>query len=334
GNKTYDGTTGATLSGGTLNGLVGNETLVLSGQSGAFSDQNAGAGKTVTVTGATLGNGTGLASNYTVSNATGVTADINAKALTVSGVTAGNKTYDGTTAAALSGGTLNGLVGSETLVLSGQTGTFADKNVAAGQTVTVTGATLANGTGLASNYTVSNATGVTADINAKALTVSGVTAGNKTYDGTTTASLSGGILNGLVGNETLTLTGQSGVFSDQNAGAGKTVTVTGATLGNGTGLASNYTVSNATGVTADISAKALTVSGVTAGNKTYDGTTTASLSGGILNGLVGNETLTLSGQSGAFSDQNAGAGKTVTVTGATLGNGTGLASNYTVSNAT
>ncbi|MCT9813539.1 YDG domain-containing protein, partial [Acidovorax sp. Be4] len=100
---------------------------------------------------------------------------------------------------------------------------------------------------------------------AKALTVSGVTAGNKTYDGTTAATLSGGTLNGLVGNETLTLTGQSGVFSDQNAGAGKTVTVNGATLGNGTGLASNYTVSNATGVTADINAKALKVSGVTAG---------------------------------------------------------------------
>ncbi|MCT9812300.1 YDG domain-containing protein, partial [Acidovorax sp. Be4] len=334
GNKTYDGTTGATLSGGTLNGLVGNETLVLSGQSGAFSDQNAGAGKTVIVTGATLGNGTGLASNYTVSNATGVTADITAKALTVIGVTAGNKTYDGTTDATLSGGMLNGLVGNETLVLSGQSGAFSNQNAGAGKTVIVTGTTLLNGTGLASNYTVSNATGVTADITAKALTVIGVTAGNKTYDGTTDATLSGGTLNGLVGNETLVLSGQSGTFSNQNAGAGKTVTVTGATLADGTGLASNYTVSNATGVTADITAKALTVSGVTADSKTYDGTTAAHLSGGILNGLVGNETLVLSGQSGVFSDQNAAAGKTVTVTGATLADGTGLASNYTVSNAT
>ncbi|MCT9813542.1 YDG domain-containing protein, partial [Acidovorax sp. Be4] len=66
--------------------------------------------------------------------------------------------------------------------------------------------------------------------------------GNKTYDGTTAANLSGGILNGLVGNESLVLSGQTGTFSNQNAGAGKTVTVTGATLANGTGLASNYTV--------------------------------------------------------------------------------------------
>ncbi|MCD2514684.1 YDG domain-containing protein, partial [Comamonas endophytica] len=169
----------------------------------------------------------------------------------------------------------------------GQTGAFSDQNAGAGKTVTVTGATLGNGTGLASNYTVSNATGVTADITAKALTVTGVTAANKTYDGTTVATLSGGTLTGLVGNETLTLSGQTGAFSDQNAGAGKTVTVTGATLGNGTGLASNYTVSNATGVTADITAKALTVTGVTAANKTYDGTTVATLSGGTLTGLVG-----------------------------------------------
>ncbi|MCD2514265.1 YDG domain-containing protein, partial [Comamonas endophytica] len=332
--KSYDGTTAASLSGGTLVGLVDNETLTLSGQTGTFGDKNAGTGKAVTVTGATLGDGTGLASNYTVSNPTGVTGNITPKALTVSGVRADNKFYDGNATAALSGGTLAGMVAGETLGMSGLSGTFDDRNAGTGKAVTVTGASLIDGTGLASNYTVASPVGITADITAKALTVSGVTAADKTYDGTTAASLSGGTLVGLVGNETLTLSGQTGAFSDQNVGAGKAVTVTGATLGNGTGLASNYTVSNATGVTADITAKALTVTGVTAANKTYDGTTVATLSGGTLDGLVGNETLTLSGQTGAFSDQNAGAGKTVTVTGAALGNGTGLASNYTVSNAT
>ncbi|MDN8683058.1 YDG domain-containing protein, partial [Staphylococcus aureus] len=78
----------------------------------------------------------------------------------------------------------------------------------------------------------------------------------KTYDGTVTASLSGGTLNGLVGTETLSLSGQSGEFSDQNAGSNKDVRVSGATLsdaGSGAtaGLASNYKVSNATGVKAD-----------------------------------------------------------------------------------
>ncbi|WP_200844100.1 YDG domain-containing protein, partial [Pantoea sp. 18069] len=212
-------------------------------------------------------------------------ADITAKALTVSGVTAANKTYDGTTLATLSGGTLDGLVAGETLSLSGQTGAFSDQNAAAGKNVTVTGATLSDGTGLASNYTVSSATGVTANITAKALTVSGVAAAHKAYDGNNVAIVSGGTLNGLVGSETLVLSGQTGSFADKNVAAGQTVAVTGATLGNGTGLASNYTVGNATGVTADITAKALTVSGVTAANKTYDGTTLATLSGGTLDGL-------------------------------------------------
>ena len=55
--KSYDGSTKATISGGTLNGLVSGETLSLSGQSGAFNDKDAGNGKAVTVTGATLGTG-------------------------------------------------------------------------------------------------------------------------------------------------------------------------------------------------------------------------------------------------------------------------------------
>ena len=39
---------------------------------GAFGDKNAGTGKAITVSGATLADGTGLASNYTVGNPTGV----------------------------------------------------------------------------------------------------------------------------------------------------------------------------------------------------------------------------------------------------------------------
>ncbi len=338
GNKVYDGNTAATLAGGTLSGLVSGETLVVSGGTGVFADKNAGNGKVVTVNGVGLLDGTGLASNYSVTNPTNVTASITPKALTVIGVTAGNKIYDGSVTAILSGGTLNGLVNDETLSLSGQSGTFSDKNAGNGKTVTVSGATLGNAgsgstAGLASNYTVSNATGVTANIAQKVLTVSGATAGNKEYDGNTKATLSGGTLNGLVGSESLTL---AAAFVDKDAAAGKTVTVS---LNDGSGLASNYALGNPSGLTANIDQKALTVTGVTAGNKTYDGSDKATLTGGVLNGLVGTETLSLSGQSGVFSDKNAGSNKDVTVSGATLGDAgsgatAGLASNYKVSNAT
>ncbi|NBV19941.1 YDG domain-containing protein, partial [Janthinobacterium sp.] len=428
GNKTYDGNTAATISGGILSGMVGTETVNLGALSGSFSDKNAGTGKAVTVTGGTLSNGSngGLASNYTVGSVTGLSADIAQKALTVSGVTVAGKVYDGDTKATISGGTLNGLVSGETLVLTGQTGQFIDQNAGNGKAVTVSGATLADGSGLASNYTVSNATGVTGNITQKALTVTGVTAADKVYDGSLAAALSGGTLSGMVGLETLGLSSLSGVFSDKNVGSAKTVTVTGGALSNGSngGLASNYTVSNPLGLTASISKatisgitglsaldkiyngnvnvslspatavingkiagddvqlfsangaftdknagtnktvnisnitlsgsdlanynfinnsatatasitpKALTVTGVVAANKVYDATTKATVTGGTLSGLVGGETLGLSGLSGTFVNKNAGTAKAVTVSGATLSDGTGLASNYTVSNPT
>ncbi|WP_076571599.1 YDG domain-containing protein [Janthinobacterium sp. TND4EL3] len=335
-NKVYDGTLAASLTGGALNGLVSGETLSLSGLTGTFATQNVASNIAVTARGAQLADGTGLASNYTVSNPTGVTANITPKALTIGGIAAGNKVYDGTLAASLTGGALQGLVGDETLVLSGTTGMFGDKNAGSNKTVTVSGASLADASGLASNYTVSNPSGLTASITPKTLTVTGQLVGNKVYDGNTAAQLSGGTLSGLVGGESLGLAGQSAVFSDKNAANGKAVTVTGTTLvDTASGLASNYTVSNPSGLTASITAKALTVTGQLVGNKVYDGNAQASLSGGTLNGLVGSETLDIAGQTAVFSDKNAATAKAVTVTGTTLvDTASGLASNYTVSNPT
>eukprot|EP01133_Synstelium_polycarpum_P019994 gene19994-23960_t len=335
-NKVYDGSTNATLSGGSISGLVGSETLGVMGLSATFDTKDAGTGKTVTATGSTLVNGGngGLAANYTISNPTGLIANIIPKALTVTGMTAGTRAYDGTLAAQLSGGSLSGLVSGETLVVSGGSGAFADKNAGTGKAVTVTGVGIADGTGLASNYTVSNPTGVTGTITQKALTVTGALAADKTYDGTLVATITGGTLSGMIGSETLNLGSLTGAFADKNAGTGKAVSVTGGTLSNGTngGLASNYSVGPATGLMASIAQKALTVTDVVAANKVYDATNKATVTGGTLSGLVGGETLGLSGLSGTFANKNAGTAKAVTVSGATLADGTGLASNYTVSN--
>ena len=53
------------------------------------------------------------------------------------------------------------------------------------------------------------------------------------------------------------------------------MTVTGVTLGGGD--AGNYTVSQPSGLTADITAKNLTISGAVANNKQYDGNTEATV---------------------------------------------------------
>jgi len=179
--------------------------------------------------------------------------------------------------------------------------------------------------------------GGTLAITPKTLTITGVTAHNKTYDGTTSAILAAaGSLSGLVNGETLTLDTDSlvAVFDDKNAGTGKTVTVTGYAIGNGTGLASNYVLALApVTTTADITPKTVSVAGATVHDKVYDGTTAATIaSAGALTGLVGSETLTLNtaNLNAAFDDKNAGTGKTVTVEGYALADGGhgGRASNY------
>ena len=196
----------------------------------------------------------------------------------------------------------------------------------------------------AGSYTVAVANGVGPTISAAAvlevtppivLTVAGIGASNKTYDGNTTATLTGtpGTLVGVVGGDTVTLEGAAvGTFGDKNVGAGKTVTVSGQTLGGAD--AWKYTLTEPT-TTADITAKELTVTGIAANNKVYDGTTTATLIGapGTLDGVVGGDTVTLDGATvGTFADKNVGTGKTVTVSGQTLGGAD--AGNYTLTEPT
>jgi filamentous hemagglutinin family protein len=283
--KIYDGATVATVSGTITNAVSGDDVTL----TGSFSDKNAGAGKTVT---ASL-SGTD-AGNYTVSYSD--TADITVKTLTVSGFSAADKVYDGTTAATV-GGTITNVVSGDDVTL---TGCFSDKNAGGGKTVTaaLTGAD-------AGNYTVSYTD--TADLTAKALTVSGFSAADKVYDGTTAATVSGTITNAVSGDD-ITLTGS---FANKNADNGKIVTA--ALTGTDAG---NYTVSYTD--TADITAKALTVSGFSAADKVYDGTTAATVSGTFTNAVSGDD-ITLTG---SFNDKNAGDGKTVTasLSGADAGN--------------
>jgi PKD repeat protein len=199
---------------------------------------------------------------------------VSAKNLTISGITANNKVYDNNNTAMLSGtGTLNGIVGADVVTITGTpSATFASINVSTGIIVTTTGYIL--GGANAGNYTVSQPIGLTADITAKNLTISGLTANNKTFDGNTTATLSGtATLNGIVGVDVVTITGTpTANFNDAIVGTGKAVTVTGYSL---TGAnAGNYTLSQPTGLTADITAAGspnMVFVNTTTGNDANDG---------------------------------------------------------------
>ena len=143
---------------------------------------------------------------------------------------------------------------------------------------------------MAANYSISPGQTTTANVTAKALTVSGITAANKTYDANTTATLNtGGVTyTGLIGGDVFNGT-YTGAFSDKNVDTGKTVTITPSYTGADVG---NYSVTDHATITANITAKALTVSGITASDKTYDGNDVATLNTGavLYSGLINGDT--------------------------------------------
>ncbi|MDQ2820149.1 MAG: YDG domain-containing protein [Pseudomonadota bacterium] len=323
--RTYDATTTATLSGTAAVTAIGSDVVSVTGSgAGVFADKNAGNGKAVTVTGLTL---SGLdAGNYNLVAPAGLTADIARASLAVSGVTANDKTYDGTVGATLAGSAAVAALGADVVsVLNSGSGAFADKNAGSGKSVTVSGFAL--GGVDAANYSIVQPTGLTATIGKASLAVLGVTANSKAYDGTTAATLAGNASVAAFGNDAVSVTGSgTGVFADKNAGTGKLVTVGGFAL---SGVdAGNYTVLQPTGVRADIGKAQLAVSGITASDKLFDGTTTAKVSatGAVLAGRIGTDNVTLS-STGAFADAAAGTGKTVNLSN--VYGGADLA-NYTV----
>ncbi|MFA6924627.1 MAG: YDG domain-containing protein [Bacteroidales bacterium] len=261
-NKTYDGTNAAVLNTGsaTLVGVVGADVvnLISAGAIGAFADKNVGTAKTVTTSGFAIG-GTS-AWKYSLTQPT-LTADITAAGLTVSGATVNSKVYDGTTAAALNTGSvgLAGVIGTDVVVLgsSGAVGNFTTKNIGNGKIVVMDGFTISGAD--ASNYILMQPVS-TANITAAGLTVSGATANNKVYDGTTAATLNTGsaTIVAVLGTDVVSLicSDATGTFANKNVGTAKTVTVSGCTLSGAD--AGNYTLIQPS-LTADITAKGLTV---------------------------------------------------------------------------
>jgi hypothetical protein len=320
--KTYDGTLSAngsaTLAAGSLFNNVsnGNAHDALSGGSFAFTNANAGAGnKTVTASGVTVNDGN-AGGNYTVTYANNTTSTINAAPLTFLGTIA-RRDYDGTTAAALSGYTLSGFIGSETVNATAGTVAFIDRNAGTGKTVNLSGISLGNGTngGLASNYAVAATSSALGTIDPKLLTLS-ATVADRTYDGTTNAVIQTYGLSGFVGSETVAgvFTG-SARFADKHIGNDKGITITGIVLVNGAngGLATNYLAPTSAISSADITAATLQVAGVVALDKVYDGTTVALLDTGSsgLTGVFGSDDVSIGSITGTFLTKDAGVEKSI-----------------------
>ncbi len=312
GTRAYDGTNivGANIF--NLIGLANGDTLTLSG-AGTVADKNVGNGKTVTLGSLLLGNGTGLASNYTFTGGTQI-ANITPRALTVSALGVA-KIYDGLSAAAVTLG--DNRILSDVLSIN-SSASFIDKNAGAGKTINVSGISLSGAD--AANYTVNAAATTTADITARALNATALGV-SKIYDGLTTGAAT--MTDNRISNDVLTVN-STVEFLNKNVGVGKSVNVTGIHLTGADAL--NYTVNTTASSTADILARALTVS-ATSSNKTYDGLTNAVVTLG--DNRVAGDVLTVTNTGANFFDKNAGSGKFVSVSGISASGAD--AANYTVS---
>lgn len=338
GSRTYNGSTSFSASDIVLGNLANGETLTLSGTA-TLVNKNADTHFTADTSGLTLGSGTGLASNYTLTDAA-VELDVTRAVITsIGGLAVDSKVYDRTTAATLdtSGVVLTGMVGGDDLTFNG-TAAFLDASAGTGKTVEVTVFALSGAD--AGNYEYDASIGNTiqlaaaADISQKALTVTGLAGLTRTYDGTTAVTIDQSFagLNGVVMGDDVSLATALGAYADKNAGNGKVITITGLTLGGA--AAGNYSVSVTPGtVTGDVE-KALisAVSGLSAQSKVYDGGDTATLdaTNAVLTGFVSGDALTLTG-SASFLAPSAGTNKDISVSGLALAGAD--AANYELANA-
>src|SRR5439155_548361 len=221
-------------------------------------------------------------------------ADITGATVTAQ-VSAADKMYDGTTTATIATRSLTGVLGSETVNLSGGTATFANKTAGTAKTVTATGLGLSGVD--AANYQLASTTATTtADITVGPLLVT-ATGVNKGYDGTSTATVT--LSDNRVAGDTLSRSYTSASFADKNVGTAKTVSVSG--IASSGADAANHPANTTATTTANITARSLPVS-ATGVNKVYDGSTNATVT--LSDNRVAGDTLSTCYTSASFANKN------------------------------
>ena len=300
------------------------KTLIPSAEYEVSYENNTNAGNaTVTITDAAGG-------NYSVTGRT--TFTIGQATITVTPETGQKKIYgDGDPTLKYN---VSGTVNNETPAFNGALSRINGTNVGEYE-ITQDTLKLMDSDGFnAANYQLEFRKGVNFNITPRPVTITGISADDKTYDGTNTAVIKGtpaisGLVVGDENDVTVEPASAKATFADADAGTAKTVTFNGYAL---TGTkAGNYTLSaQPASVTANISPKELTITDVMVEAKAYDGTTTATVTGVTFNGLVNSESLTKDKDytvTGNFGDAAVGKNKNVAVTVKLAGS----VKNYTLS---
>ena len=317
--KIYNATIDAILTSSNFvlsSGVVSGEDVSVSNTSGVYNSRNVGT-RNVTVTDIRIVGA--HASNYIISNAASVTGVnvgiISKKEITITGATSQDRAYNGNTTSVVTGGSLIGVESGDIVNLT-QSGIYPSKDVGGPYPIIPNCSISGTSSG---NYNLIQPSLADASIIKKILIIVGITS-NKTYDGNDIANITGGALVGVVGSEDVNVSFLA-TYSSKDAGGSYVITPNASVTG--TADLNNYTWSQPVFTNRFILARPLTVTGISASDKIFDGNSIAVLdtSSAILNGVLSGETVSLNSGSaiGNFVNKNVGTGKTVNGFGFTIG---------------
>ena len=252
--RIYNGTTDAKIiNAGTPSVNYDGENLKVAAGKAAYDNKNVGAGKTVTFTGFAL-EGDAAANYKLTAQPESVTADITVKEIKiVDTAVEASKVYDGSTDAKVTAaGTFDGLIDGDKVDIVTGKAAYDDWNVGSGKTVAFYNFALSGDD--AANYVLAaQPASTTASISAKELTISDLKVKDKQYDGKNTAAIDGTpTLVGVVDGDVLTLINGTPTFDSVKIGKGITISFTAFTLSGDRETVGNYTLTQPSGITANI----------------------------------------------------------------------------------
>ena len=179
--------------------------------------------------------------------------EIAPKEVAIKNVSVVSKVYDGTTDAKItSEGMLDGVVGGDKVTIEPGKAAYSDKNVGTDKTVTFSGFALAGED--AANYVLAaQPKGTTASITPKELTIGALIVKDKQYDGKNTAEIDGTpVLIGVVDGDVLELVNGTPTFDSVAIGKDIPIHFTAFTLSGDSVTVGNYTLTQPSGITANI----------------------------------------------------------------------------------
>ena len=139
-NKPYDGNATASVTVGSITGLIGTESILYNDLSATYADKYAGDNKKVTLTNpvATAGEGTSLLNYSITTNKDSLTANISKIELTIDYLLTTSKVYDGNVTASVSDVQASGYIGDDNTRLSiSVTATYDDSNASINRIISI-----------------------------------------------------------------------------------------------------------------------------------------------------------------------------------------------------